>query len=71
MVTLPLIKEARIYNEEKTALKRNQDGRVEGLPLVRTPESQLAAEQSVTERHWNSPKKYPTCKDKGEAIMRW
>ena len=29
------------------------------LPLVRTPESQLAAGQSSTRRHWNSPKKIP------------
>ena len=27
------------------------------LPLARTPESQLAAGQSSTGRHWNSPKK--------------
>ena len=27
------------------------------LPLVRTPESQLAAGPSSTGRHWNSPKK--------------
>ena len=27
------------------------------LPLVRTPESQLAARQSLTGREWNSPKK--------------
>ena len=27
--------------------------------LARTPESQLAAGQSSTERHWNSPKKIP------------
>ena len=29
------------------------------LPLVRTPESRLAAEQSSTGRHCNSPKKVP------------
>ena len=29
------------------------------LPLARTPESQLAAGQSSTGRHWNSPKKIP------------
>ena len=29
------------------------------LPLVRAPEPQLTAEQSSTERHWNSPKKIP------------
>ena len=29
------------------------------LPLVRTPESQLTAEQLLTGRHWNSPKKVP------------
>ena len=29
------------------------------LPLVRTPESQLAAGQSSTGRHWNLPKKIP------------
>ena len=40
------------------------------LPLVRAPKSQLTAEQSLTGRHWNSPKLYPTSKDKGEAAMR-
>ena len=29
------------------------------LLLARTPESQLTAEQSLTGRHWNSPKKIP------------
>ena len=29
------------------------------LPLARTPESQLAAGQSSTGRHWNAPKKIP------------
>ena len=29
------------------------------LPLASTPESQLAAGQSSTGRHWNSPKKIP------------
>ena len=29
------------------------------LPLARTPESQITAEQSSTGRHWNSPKKIP------------
>ena len=29
------------------------------LPLARTPESQLAAGQSSTGRHWNSTKKIP------------
>ena len=29
------------------------------LPLARTPESQLAAGQSLTGRHRNSPKKIP------------
>ena len=29
------------------------------LPLARTPESQLTAEQSSTGRHWNSPKRTP------------
>ena len=29
------------------------------LPLARAPESQLTAEQSLTGRHWNSPKKIP------------
>ena len=28
------------------------------------------AEQSLTGRHWNSPKRYPISKDKGEATMR-
>ena len=37
------------------------------LPLARAPESQLTAEQSSTGRHWNSPKRYTTSKDKGEA----
>ena len=41
------------------------------LPLERAPESQLTAEQLSTGRHWNSTKKYPTSKDKGEATMRW
>ena len=41
------------------------------LPLKRALESQLTAEQSVTRRHWNSPKIYPTSKDKGEATVRW
>ena len=40
------------------------------LPLVRTPESQLTAEQSLTGRHWNSPKIYPASKDKREAAVR-
>ena len=46
----------------QNSLGRNQDGGVEdmlSLPLVRTPESQLAAGQSLTGRHWNSPKKTP------------
>ena len=30
---------------------------VRSLPLMRAPESQLTAEQSLTGRHWNSPKK--------------
>ena len=37
------------------------------LSLVRTPESQLAAGQSSTERHWNTPKKdtpHPKIKEK-------
>ena len=29
------------------------------LPLAGTPESQLAAGQSLTGRHWNAPKKIP------------
>ena len=29
------------------------------FPLARTPESQLAAGQSSTGGHWNSPKKIP------------
>ena len=32
---------------------------------------QLAAEQSLTEGHWNPPKKIPPSKDKGAATMRW
>ena len=32
---------------------------VRSLPLARAPESQLTAEQSLTGRHWNSPKKTP------------
>ena len=38
-----------------------QDGGGEGcaLPPVRTPESQLTAEQSSTGRHWKQPKKIP------------
>ena len=38
--------------------------------LARAPESQLIAEQSLTGRHQNSPKRYHTFKDKGEAAMR-
>ena len=41
------------------------------LPLARAPESQLAAEQSSTGRHWNSPKKIPHSQIKGEATVRW
>ena len=41
------------------------------LPLARAPESQLTTEQSLTGRHWNTPKKYSTSKDKGQAAMRW
>ena len=40
------------------------------LSLGRTPESQLTAGQSSKGRHWNSPRKTPTSKDKGEATMR-
>lgn len=39
--------------------------------LMRTLESQTAAEQSWTKKHWNLPKKYPTSKDRGEAMVRW
>ena len=57
----------------KEYFNRVQDGGVEGcaLPLARALESQLTDEQSSTGRHWNSPKRYPTSKDKGEAAMRW
>ena len=43
---------------------------VHSLPLARALESQLNVEQSSTGRHWNSPKRYRTPKDKGEATMR-
>ena len=40
-----------------------------------TPKSQLTAEQSLTNKHWNLPKKkkkrYPKIKDKEEATVRW
>ena len=39
------------------------------LPIARAPESRVTAEQSSTRRHWNQ-KRYPPCKDKGEATMR-
>ena len=40
-------------------------------PSGRTPESQLTAEQSLTGRHWNSPKKIPHIQRQRRSTMRW
>ena len=50
-----------------------QDGRVEGRALTPSFENTgiTTAEQSLTGRHWNSAKRYPTSKDRGEATMTW
>ena len=57
-----------------------QDGGVEDVRsplLTKIPRSQLTAEQpsstttTATTKRWNLPKRYPTCKDKEEATMRW
>ena len=37
------------------------------LPLSRTLESQLTAEQSLTGRHWNSPEKIPHIQRQGRS----
>ena len=47
----------RIKWEGLTKMAEQKD--MLSLPLLRTPESQLTAEQSLTGRHWNSPKKIP------------
>ena len=51
---LPNIKRKAIFG---TKMVEEKD--VLSLPLARTPESQLAAGQSSTGRHWNSQKKIP------------
>ena len=45
-------------------------------PPVRSPRSQLAAEQPLTGEYWKPPKKkkkkrYPMSKEKGEAATTW
>lgn len=48
-------------------LGRRQKGRVEGLelnPLMKTPESQLTAEQLSTKKTCTYQKRYPTPRDK-------
>ena len=41
-------------------------------PLMKTPKSQLTAEQPLTKYHWNLPNRYPTYRDE-EATRdgRW
>ena len=51
-----------------------QDGGVEGYALIfslRTPKMQLADKKPQKGGCWNSPKRNPASKDKGEAAMRW
>ena len=56
--------------QKKLLIKFSIQKDVLSLPLARAPGSQLTAGQSSTGRHWNSPKRYPTSKDKGEATVR-
>ena len=44
---------------KKMWVKTVEQKDVYSLPLARAPESQLTAEQSLTGRCWNSPKKMP------------
>ena len=39
--------------------RKTEDKAAHGLPLARAPESQLAAGQSSTGRHWTSPRRIP------------
>ena len=48
-----------LQKDRRDWFKMAEQKYVLSLSLVRTPESQLTAEQSLTGRNWNSPKKIP------------